>query len=226
MNPREFEEFVCEHYRKLGYKTEVTPFNNDYGVDAFAIKGKEKIAIQAKMYGGSTRKINRQMIMELHGAKDYFDCTKAAIVTDGQLLSDAITVAKKLKIEVLYLNGDFNLPKSVSSSNGISFEDVWEKYIIPLQGKVLTKSNGETNTILKVDWSGVERLTSNGKTGKIKIEIFKLAINKLLSDGFITREEINQNYSGRASSGIVMILAQVPFFHLTVRPTGLSYRVV
>lgn len=75
-----------------------------------------------------------------------------------------------------------------------------------------------------MDWSGIERITSNGKNGKIKIEIFKWAINRLLTTGKVTRDEINQNYTGRASSGIVLILTQVPFFELTKNPIGLAYK--
>jgi len=230
MNPRQFEELVCEYFRQNGYNTELTAYSNDYGIDGFATKGKEKIAIQSKMYGQTTRKINRQMIMELHGAKDFFDCSKAVIATDGSLLPDALTVANKLKIEILHLSEfqtdipELSLIKS--SSIGVddkSFEHIWENYVLPLQGKILTRSNGETNQILKSDWSGIERLTSNGKKGKIKIEIFKQAINKLLLEGAITRDYINQNYVGRASSGIVLILSQVPFFKLTEKPTGLKY---
>ena len=205
MKPRQFEELVCDYFRKQGYKTEMTPESNDYGIDVFATKGKEKIAVQAKMYGGG-RNINRQAIMELHGAKDYSDCTKAVIATDGTLLPTAITVAKKLKIEILYLDSFQSLPLPKAKTNGKTFDDIWEKYIIPLQGKTLTRANGETNKILKADWSGIERLTSNGKNGKIKIEIFKQSINRLLVDGFITRDEINQNYTGRASSGVILIL--------------------
>ncbi len=227
MNPRQFEELVCEHFRKQGYEAETTSYSGDYGIDVFAKKGKEKIAVQAKMYGGSTRKINRQMVMELHGAKDYFDCTKAVIATDGTFLPDAITVAAKLKIEILYLNEfQTQIPQQQTQKSNKTyktFEQIWEDYIIPLQGKTLTRSNGETNKIVKADWSGIERLTSNGNNGKIKIEIFKKAVNKLLSDGSITRDYINQNYVGRASSGVVLILSQVPFFFLTDRPTGLKY---
>ena len=223
MNPRQFEELVCEHFRKQGYNAETTTYTNDYGVDVFAIKGKEKIAVQAKMYGDS-RKINRQMIMELHGAKDFFDCTKAIIATNGQVLSDAVLVAEKLKIEILYLDSSqpSATPKNRTSEN--TFESIWEKYIIPLEGKILTRENGETNTILKADWSGIERLTSNGNKGKIKIEIFEFVINKLLLSGIVTRDEINQNYSGRASSGVILILAQVPFFQIKEKPTGLLYK--
>lgn len=223
MNPKEFEELVCEHYRIKGYEAKTTSYINDYGVDVFATKGKDKIAVQAKMYGNGTRKINRQMVMELHGAKDYFDCTKAVIATDGVLLSDALEVANKLKIEVLTINGSFPLISNKKVNNNKTFEGIWEKYIIPLQGKKLTRESGETNEIVKVNWSEVERITSNGNKGKIKVEIFKQAINKLLTDGSITRDYINQNYVGRASSGVILVLSQVPFFQITDRPTGLKY---
>lgn len=223
MTPKQFEELVCEHFRNKGFKAEATSYSNDYGVDVFATKGKEKIAVQAKMYGGGTRKINRQMIMELHGAKDYFDCSKAVIATDGILLSDATEVANKLKIEILNIDSSVPLTTKKSKSNDNTFDSIWEKYIIPLQGKTLTRDNGETNKIVKVNWSEVERLTSKGNKGKIKVEIFKQAINKLLADGLITRDYINQHYVGRASSGVILILSQVPFFKLTDNPTGLIY---
>lgn len=223
MTPRQFEEYVCNHFRNEGYEATTNSYTGDYGVDVFATKGKEKIAIQVKMYGGGTRKINRQMVMELHGAKDYFDCTKAVIATDGALLVDAQEVARKLKIEILFIDCS-NVPNArIRTPQNNTFDSIWEKYIIPLQGQTLIRDNGETNVILKVNWSEVERLTSNGNKGKIKIEIFRQAINKLLTEGSITREYINQNYVGRASSGVILILSQVQFFKLTEKPTGLKY---
>lgn len=223
MTPKQFEELVCEHFRNKGYKAEATSYSNDYGVDVFATKGKEKIAVQAKMYGGGTRKINRQMVMELHGAKDYFDCTKAVIATNGILLTDATEVAIKLKIEILNIDSSVPLTTKKLKSNNMTFDSIWEQYIIPLQDKTLTRDNGETNKIVKVNWSEVERLTSKGNKGKIKVEIFKQAINKLLADGSITRDYINQHYVGRASSGVILILSQVPFFKLTENPIGLIF---
>lgn len=235
MNPQQFEQLVCEHFRKKGYKAETTSYNNDYGVDVFATKGNEKIAIQAKMYGSTSRKINRQMIMELHGAKDYFDCTKAIMATNGIVLPDAQEVADKLKIEILNLGGNaFPLANSIKvktkqqpakalKKGSPCFESIWEQYIMPLQGKTISRSGGKSNTITKVDWSGIERLTSNNNKGKIKIEIFRFAINQLLTRGTITREEINQNYSGRASSGVVLVLSKVPMFRLEEYPIKLVY---
>jgi restriction system protein len=207
----------------MGYEAKTNSYVGDYGVDVFATKGKEKVAIQVKMYGGGTRKINRQMIMELHGAKDYFDCSKAVIATDGTILKDAKEVANKLKIDILYIDsGNLQIFNSKKIDDN-SFDSIWSKYIIPLKGKTLVRDNNETNEILNVNWSEVERLTSNGNKSKIKIEIFKQAINKLMIDGSITRDYINQNYVGRASSGVILILSQVPFFKRTEKPTGLKY---
>lgn len=224
MTPRQFEELVCNYFQKQGYKTELTPYSGDFGVDVFAINGYEKIAVQAKMYRGSNRKINKQAIMELHGAKDFFNCTKAVMATDGILLQTATTVAEKIKIEILHIDINQSLPLSKTNIHGKTFDDIWEKYIIPLEGKTLTRKNGDTNQILKADWGGIQRITSNGREGKIKIEIFKYSINKLLTDGFVTRDEINQNYTGRASSGVVLVLSQIPFFQLTETPIGLLYK--
>ena len=75
MKPYEFEQLVCDHYRQKGYRAQTTSASNDYGIDVFAEKKGEKIAVQVKMYGGSTRKVNRQTMMELYGAAAYFDCT-------------------------------------------------------------------------------------------------------------------------------------------------------
>jgi restriction system protein len=52
ITPRQYEELVAAHFREKGYATEITPCGHDYGVDVFATRGREKLAIQAKMYGG------------------------------------------------------------------------------------------------------------------------------------------------------------------------------
>jgi hypothetical protein len=94
------------------------------------------------------------------------------------------------------------------------FADVWERYVVPLEGQTLTQRGGGTNVIERVDWSGVKRITSNGRRGRIKIEIFEFAVDRILATGSITRAEINDNHVGRASSGVMLILSQVLLFEL------------
>lgn len=218
MKPREYEKLVSEHLAEKGYQVDLTPYSGDYGVDIFTKSDKEKIVVQVKMFGSTTRKINRRMVMELHGAKDYFDCNKAMIVTDGDILPDAKEVADKLDIDIYYLmskeNNANNKPETQNENNKVNFDIIWEKYIMPLEGKTLIRDGGLTNKIVKVDWGGIERITSNGNRGTIEIEIFKKAINHIFEHGFITRKKINDDYDKRASSGIILILAQIPFFQL------------
>lgn len=230
MTPREYEEYVYNHYKELGYDVKLTPQSNDYGVDILAKKDDEKLAIQTKMYGHSTRKVNRQMIMELCGAKEYYDCTKAVLATDGEVMSDAVEVAHKLNIEILNLQiEDSNVSDTSKddvmlsdiSKSKYGFDYIWEKYIFPLKGKTLRNSRGD-NTIVDVDWSRVTRITSNGKRGYINIEDFKMAVNILLEEGCVTRDDINQR-TKRVSSGIVLILSQVPFFELKENPLRLEF---
>ena len=53
MKPREYEEYIRELFNKQGYTTRINSTSGDYGIDIFATKGREKIAIQVKMYGNS-----------------------------------------------------------------------------------------------------------------------------------------------------------------------------
>lgn len=224
MRPDEYEHIVADHFKTKGYKTTVSSYSNDYGVDVFATKEKERIAIQAKMFGGSARPINRQMVMELHGAKDFFDCTKAVIATNGRILDNALEVAKKLNIEVLNVRAVRDTHSKYKSKNANTFESIWEKHVMPLDGKTLYRDDGKTNKIISIDWSGVNRITSSGGTQRIKIEIFKKVINHLLRNGEITRSLINEEYKERASSGVVLILGSTDLFEITKRPKGLRLK--
>ena len=218
MTPDQYEKYVANYFQNKGYEVKQTPYSNDYGVDVFAEKNKEKIAIQAKMYSNSNRKINRQMVMEFYGAKDFFNCNKGIIATDGEIIQNAKDVADKLGIEILFIYPQSHVPK-----NNSQFDEIWENYVMPLEGKTITRNNGNINKILEVNWGGINRITSNGNQQKIDIEIFKKTINHILENGSITRQEINDEYSKRASSGIVLILSQLPMIRLNnTRPISLE----
>lgn len=104
-----------------------------------------------------------------------------------------------------------------NSTGIIPFDEVWEKYIIPLQGKVLTNGNIE-NTILKVDNEGITRISSERNINKIRIENFRKAYELLKSKGSVERKEIDKLVGNRCSSGIVLILSQVPFIGVRQKP--------
>lgn len=230
MTPKEYEEYIAELYQEKGYKTVVTPLSCDWGIDVIAIKEEEKIAIQAKMYGNTSRKVNRATIMQLYGAMAYQDCTKAVLATDGDIMEDAYTVAQKLNIEILKTNhckGNLETrTSSIINTNQTlgqypTFDEIWQRHIMPIKGATLYNSKGK-NKIIDVNWSGITRITSNGKKGKIQIEGFRLAYNALLKKGEVTRDYINQQFAERCSSGIILILKELPFVTETRNPIGLK----
>jgi hypothetical protein len=226
MTPSEYEMRVGEYFRRLGYAIRHTPASNDYGIDVFATKGTERLAVQAKMYGSSARRVNRDVVMHLHGAKDYFDCNRAVIVTDGIMMDDAAMVARKLGIDVLTLPPDQLPPSPAFSriSDKTVFDAIWEQHVMPLVGLVMRNSQGGSNTLLRVDWAGVERITENDRHQHLPIDIFRKVVAELLSRGEVSRDFINQLFLKRASSGIVLILSQVPIFECVSNPIRLKLR--
>lgn len=238
MTPEQFEHYVANIYSEKGYQTYVSPLSNDWGIDVIASKDNEKIGIQVKMYGGSSRRVNRRMIMELYGASAYQDCTSAVLATDGEIMPDAQLVADKLGITVLRVSAYGNcfavtpqcdsknsLPESCQKESGKypTFDEVWKNYIMPLTGKTIS-NDGLSNKIKSVTWAGVVRETSTGNTGKIAIEGFKFVYEELKKEGEITRKYINEQVDKRCSSGIVLILSQVPFIDVTYNPKGLKLK--
>lgn len=240
MGPVEYELALAKHYRSIGFTVELTPTSGDYGIDLFATLGNRKVGIQAKMYG-TGRKVNREMIMQLHGASCYFDCTSAVLATNGQVLADAQRVAAKLNIEIFHFAS--HVPSPVPAPSGLNaieiskspqisksdpafhshepdpqFDTIWLTHVMPLQGSTLRNAKGKENHLIRVDWTGIERVTSNGNPGKIPIEIFRSAIRQLLSHGSITRQEINDQYAKRASSGVFLVLQHIPLFRLSPEP--------
>ena len=76
------------------------------------------------------------------------------------------------------------------------------------------------NKIIDVDWGGIVRITSKGKRSKIEIEDIKMAYSLLERKGIVERILINQ-YVKRCSSGITLLLSQVPFIGVKKNPIQL-----
>ncbi|UKI43791.1 MAG: restriction endonuclease [Porphyromonadaceae bacterium] len=59
MTPQEFEQYVSERYQELGYKTILTPYSGDWGIDVIATEGKREKSLyrqkcMAALLGKST----------------------------------------------------------------------------------------------------------------------------------------------------------------------------
>jgi len=222
MTPEEYEHLVAHVLRAEGWDAHVTPYTHDFGVDVIAERADTRLGVQVKMFGGANRPIAGTMIMQLHGAAAYADCSEAMIVTDGRVLDEAREIAGKLGIQIRLLPAvaPETVPMSARTQgheerSGSTFGQVWRDHVMPLAGTTLARANGKTNEILRVDEGGLERRTSTGRPQRIDVEIFRWAIECMLRGETVSRGDINARYPGRASSGIALVLAAIPLFEET-----------
>lgn len=212
MNPEQYEHHVAAVLRGEGWQTVVSRSGRDLGIDVLATRDDRRLAVQVKKYGDSSTKVNAERIMCLHGAAAYADCTDTMLATDGELTAEAHRVAAKLDVLVR------RIPAVTSSEDPVEttgFGTLWSEHIAPLAGTSLQRSNGKRMEILEVDGSGILRLTTSGTRQHIDIGVFRWAAERLLNGDIVTRAEIHDRSSPhRVSSGVLLILGQVPHFEI------------
>lgn len=91
MNGHEFEFFVGELYRALGYKAMVTKGSGDDGGDVIITKNHISTCLQAKRYKGT---VGKKAIQEVYAAKEIYHTTKAAVITNSYFTKPAAEFAK------------------------------------------------------------------------------------------------------------------------------------
>jgi len=106
MTGREFELYLEVLFQKLGYGTEQLPTTNDFGADLILVNGDKRIAVQAKRYKGNVGNRAVQMII---GAKRYYGCNEAWIVTNSFYTKAAIQMSEKTDVLLVDRNGLLDL---------------------------------------------------------------------------------------------------------------------
>jgi len=90
MTGSEFEIFVGELFKKMGYKTIVTKATGDQGIDVIAEKNGIRCGIQAKCYSNT---VTNSAIQEVVAGISFYKCDKAIVVTNNYFTSSAIDLA-------------------------------------------------------------------------------------------------------------------------------------
>ena len=91
MNGSEFESFVCEMYKRMGYSAEVTKQTGDQGLDVIAERNGNRIGIQAKCYSGT---VGNSAVQEAVAGKNYYHCDKVVVITNNYFTQSAVELAK------------------------------------------------------------------------------------------------------------------------------------
>ena len=91
MTGLEFEAFLQKILTALYYQVNLTTASNDFGVDLVAIKGDDKIAIQAKR---QQSKVSRRAISDAVAGMRHYNCTKAMVITNNEFSKGALQFAQ------------------------------------------------------------------------------------------------------------------------------------
>ena len=95
----EFEQFIGELYKAMGFKEEVTQASNDYGADVIVIKDQIKTVIQGKNYKNP---VGLGAVQEVNTAKGHYKADEAMIITSSpSFTAQARREAKLLRIKLI-----------------------------------------------------------------------------------------------------------------------------
>ncbi len=98
-NGYEFEEYVANLYKKLGYTIEkVTKKSGDQGADVIAYKDNKKYVIQVKFYNNP---VGNKAVQEVVGAIGMYKADKGIVVTNSTFTPSAIELALANNIELV-----------------------------------------------------------------------------------------------------------------------------
>ena len=97
MSGEEFEEFLSEHFKSIGYKVQLTPGSQDYGADLVLEKDNRKIVVQAKRW---KKVVGVEAVQQIIGAIKYYDAEKGMVITNSNFTENAYELADENGIEL------------------------------------------------------------------------------------------------------------------------------
>lgn len=223
---RRFEFLAGEYLKKEGFEIEVTQGVADWGVDVFAEKDGMKYVVQAKMYGDCKTKINRRMMMELYGVMRYFECQGAMMIFNGEMMPDAVKVAEKLDIQLVYIDqhqldepcSEIDLPETEQT-----FDIIWSD-IRTLAGQTITNSRGTSYLIINVTDGDITYINNAGHQMREKADLFRQIVGYICRYGSIQQCQLRGEFGTYASAFISTVFANIPSCEVILNPTTIMIR--
>jgi hypothetical protein len=106
LTPRQFEEFMANLFKHLGYSVELTKPTRDGGVDLICVRSEHgipfRLAVEVKRYQEG-RPISVQMVRSFVGANEQFEANKLVYVTTSSYTAPAMSFADNYASQLLLL---------------------------------------------------------------------------------------------------------------------------
>ena len=97
--PFEFEEFIGQLFKRMGYNVDVTRKTMDYGIDVLAKKEDHTVAIQVKQYAQGNN-VGARDVQQILGAMWKVKANQAIIITTSGFTIQAREQAKDAPVEL------------------------------------------------------------------------------------------------------------------------------
>ena len=95
MSGHSFERFTANLFRSVGYaNVQLTSGGGDYGADVLATKNGVRYAVQCKRYAVGN-KVSLKAVQEAVGAREYYGCGGAMVITSSYFTKPAINLANR-----------------------------------------------------------------------------------------------------------------------------------
>lgn len=94
----DFEHLIVRLYNAMGYESKRIGGHGDQGGDVIASKNGENVLIQAKCYSNS---VGNAAVQQAVGARQYYGCTSAVVITTAMFTSEAKSLAKANSVELI-----------------------------------------------------------------------------------------------------------------------------
>ncbi|MDQ0188248.1 restriction endonuclease [Alicyclobacillus cycloheptanicus] len=89
----QFEQYLCEVFKRSGYKVQLTSTTGDFGADLLVeLKDGRKVAVQAKRYSQS---VGVDAVQEVYSAVSYYGASKGVVITNNGFTKAAMQLAAK-----------------------------------------------------------------------------------------------------------------------------------
>lgn len=99
LNGADFEKLLYRLFEKIGFRVEHIGRSGDQGGDLIAYRNDERILIQAKCYKDWAT--GNAAVQQVVGAMQYYNCNKAMVITTSHFTTEAISLAKANKTELV-----------------------------------------------------------------------------------------------------------------------------
>jgi len=98
-DPYEYEEFIAESLRNLGWEATATSGSGDQGADVIARKEGYTLVVQCKLY---SQPVGNKAVQEVNAAKGYYEADIAIVVTNASYTKSAKQLSDSLNIYLLH----------------------------------------------------------------------------------------------------------------------------